>query len=394
MNKKLSIITLCSLVLGILAGLFWPELCRTAEFWGTIYINLLKMLIFPVLFTSIVNVVSSGGKEASKTTGISILIFAVMFLASFALCSGIWSILKPGIGFAFEEIEWTNSITTVSTPIFLTNLFPSNIVQSAANNNVFQIVLFAFLFGLALKQTGRDTSFTKTLADASNKLVEYVMYLTPIGVFALISNAIVNFGSDIFYTAIKYIGSAFIGCVLVDIIVMFLPVVIIGKVSLKEYVKGIYKIWLVSVPTCSSVATLPTTMKVCQEDFHVSEKVTDIVVPLGCTIHMCGGAIAFSLLMYFNAQMYGASIDWKMYIMMIMSALIINMGAPGLPGGGIVLGATYMSMFNMPLSFIGFYAAIYKALDMMYTSMNVTGDVTANIIIGKLINENNKQLSV
>ena len=96
---------------------------------------------------------------------------------------------------------------------------------------------------------------------------------------------------------------------------------------------------------------------------------------------MCGGAVSFSLLAMFTAQMYGIPITLPMYLTMLISALLINMGAPGIPGGGIVIGATYLTLLGLPISFIGFYAGIYRLLDMAYTTMNVTGDITANCII-------------
>mgnify|MGYP003304181709 CR=1 FL=1 len=117
--------------------------------------------------------------------------------------------------------------------------------------------------------------------------------------------------------------------------------------------------------------------------FGISNKITDIVVPLGCTIHMCGGAVSFALLGLFTSQMFGVEISFVTYLVMILSATMINMAAPGIPNGGIVIGATYLSMLNIPLSFIGFYSGIYKLLDMAYTTLNVTGDITANILINK-----------
>ena len=138
-----------------------------------------------------------------------------------------------------------------------------------------------------------------------------------------------------------------------------------------------------TLTTCSSAATLPYTIKVCNEEFGVPEKVTNIVVPLGCTIHMCGGAVSFALLGIFTSQLFGVPITFGTFMIMIISATLINMAAPGIPNGGIVIGATYLSILGIPLTFIGLYSGIYKLLDMAYTTLNVTGDVTANILINE-----------
>ena len=140
-----------------------------------------------------------------------------------------------------------------------------------------------------------------------------------------------------------------------------------------------------TLTTCSSQATLPTTIKVCNDELKIPSRITNITVPLGCTIHMCGGAVSFALLGIFCSQLYGIDITITKYIMMLFSATVINMAAPGIPNGGIVIGASYLSLFGIPLSFMGFYSSIYKLLDMSYTTLNVTGDITANVILNKTI---------
>ena len=147
--------------------------------------------------------------------------------------------------------------------------------------------------------------------------------------------------------------------------------------------------YLTALSTCSSAATLPETMRTCREEFGVSERTVGIVAPLGCTIHMCGGAVSFSLLGLFVFQMMGQPVTLGTLALMLLFALILNMGAPGIPGGGIVLGATYLGMLGVEDAalFLGMYAGIYRLLDMAYTSLNVAGDVTANVLIDRWENK-------
>ena len=183
---------------------------------------------------------------------------------------------------------------------------------------------------------------------------------------------------------LKYILFAW-GCsILTILLVMVLPVWLIAKVNPITYIRKVAKVWLISLSTCSSVATLPHTIKCCIEDFDVDEKITDVVVPLGCTIHMCGGAVSFALLGLFVSQMSGFTITFGTFLLMILCATLINMAAPGIPGGGVVIGLSYLTIFNLPITgFYGFYSGIYKLLDMPYTTLNVTGDISANIILNK-----------
>ena len=139
-----------------------------------------------------------------------------------------------------------------------------------------------------------------------------------------------------------------------------------------------------TITTCSSSATLPYTIKTCKEEFGVPSEITDVVVPLGCTIHMCGGAVSFALLGIFCTKLFGVELTLSRYVLMLISSVLINMGAPGIPNGGVVIGATYLQILGIPLDFIGFYSGIYKLLDMVYTTLNVTGDVVADVIIDKL----------
>jgi len=385
MSKKLSLITLGSFILSIICGVLLPNVCTSIEFIGTIYVNLLKIMIVPVLFTSIASALSRAKNNAKKITGYSILTFVIMFVASFIICTVMWCILNPGHNAFYDEVEWTGTVASTTFAEFCINLFPNNIITAMSNNSILPVIIFAFVFGIALR--GSEHKTLDNLTEAFNKMLSYVMYITPIGVFALMGNTVATYGTKIISTAAKYVGMAWLGCVVIEIIVMILPVWIVAKINPITYLKKVYKIWLITLSTCSSAATLPNTVKVCNEDFGISKDITNIVVPLGCTIHMCGGAVSFSLLGMFVLQIMDYTLTPSMFVLMLASSLLINMGAPGIPGGGIAIGASYLGILGLPYTFIGFYAGIYRLLDMAYTTMNVTGDITANILISRFIDE-------
>ena len=374
--------SLAAFVLAIPAGLFAPELCGSVEFIGTIYVNLLKLMIVPVLFTGIVSALA-GSRRAAGITLKTIVLFIAMFAATFILCSVLWLIVRPGSGAAFTEIPWDGEIKAITLSGFFVSLFPSNIITAMSENSMLPVILFAFALGLAIRSCGLEklAGVFADLSTAFNKMLSYVMYLTPLGVFSLLGCTVANYGGKILGTAALYIGCAYLGCILTAFFVMMLPVWIRCGITPLVYLKRVYKIWLITLTTCSSAATLPNTVRVCNEEFGVPEHITNLVVPLGCTIHMCGGAVSFSLLALFNMQMFGIMPSFGTCLMMFVTALMLNMGAPGIPGGGIVIGATYLSILGVPLTFIGFYAGIYRVLDMAYTTMNVCGDITANVLI-------------
>ena len=213
------------------------------------------------------------------------------------------------------------------------------------------------------------------------KLLSWFMELSPIGVASLMAFSVAQYGSGIFGSLAKYIACCWICCIAVYVLVMLLPAVLITKVSAKDFLKASGKIALVTLSTTSSAATLPTTIKVSTEELGAPEDVSNFTLPLGCTINMCGGACSFCCLAVFVSDFYSLSLSLGTIVLLIALATIINMAAPGIPGGGIVIGASYLQMLGIPMGFIGFYSGIYKFLDMIYTTLNVTGDISANIIL-------------
>ncbi len=386
MKKNLSLITLLCLFLGIGAGLWAKPLVSAVSFIGTIYINLLKFLIGPVVFTSIVPTVYDSSKRKDRTLGRAVLTYVLMFLATFFLMSALVVILDPAKGFTFPATDWNGNTQPLSLKEIVINLFPTNPVTIFAETKLFAIIVFAYMTGICaakIKNGNRLISGTVIVRDLFFKMLECIMYLTPFAVFALIGNTVADYGAVIIGVGLRYIATAWLGGLLTVIVVMILPVWVLTGIDPWQYLKKVYKVWLVSLTTCSSAATLPTTMKVCKEEFGVSEEICDVVSPLGCTIHMCGGAVSFALLGLFCSRLYGIEISLGTYLLMSVSALLINMSAPGIPNGGVVIGASYLQLLGIPLDFIGFYSGMYKILDMLYTTLNVTGNITANVILSR-----------
>ena len=386
MKKTFSLLTLLGLILGIVLGLTSEELTLSLEFIGTWYIKILKVFITPVLFTSIAYTIYETSKKKNGLIVKSILLFTLMYTATFILTSVIVYFINPANGFIFEEVEYVGSKASFEIKDILLSLLPKNLSDIFVNPKVFFVILVAYLVGkLGSLIKGLDKAFEKinVLKEFINKLLGYFMYVTPLATMSLMATTVSKYGYILLGVGFKYILVAWICGLATLIVVMILPTSLIKKVKPIDYIKKVYKIWIMTLSTCSSAATLPYTVKVCKEEFNVNSEVTDVVVPLGCTIHMCGGAVSFALLGLFCAKLYGVNITFGMYLLMLISSLLINMAAPGIPGGGIVIGATFLELLGIPLGFIGFYSGIYKFLDMCYTTLNVTGDISANILLNK-----------
>ena len=387
MKNKLSIITLLCLFLGVVFGLFFPIYTDSISFIGNYYIQFLKYMIVPVVFTSIAVSIYDSRNLKNKLIFKTVLIFVLMFIATFILTTIITILINPSNGFVFDDVKWSGTTTSIDIKGVLLNLIPKDLNKFLTGSYLFFVIFMSFIIAYVcslFKSGEKIIELIRKIKYYLFKILQYFMYITPFAVLSLISNTVAKYGSVLLGVGFKYIVTAYICGLATLVFVMILPVLIICKMSPITFIKKVNKIWLMTISTCSSSATLPYTIKTCNEEFNIPESITDVVVPLGCTIHMCGGAVSFALLGIFCSKLFNVDLTLSRYILMIVSAVLINMSAPGIPNGGVVIGATYLQMLGIPIDFIGFYSGIYKLLDMLYTSLNVTGDITANVIIDRL----------
>lgn len=395
LNKIINIATIVSLALAILCGFLLPEFSKSIKFFGDWYIQTLKVIISPIIFLSMSIFVLQRNKEKRFLIGKSVLIFIIMFLITFLLTSLIVAIIKPGTFFEGENIEYDLTKVDFTFENIIKKLVPctlESIKDFFFGGYIFFVIVIALLSSFIISKTKAKEKYTHGLVFCKgylDKVLKLVIFFTPLAVFSLVSNLIVNNAMETFKMGLVYILCAYGISVLIIFIVMILPVWIIAKINPITYIRKVSKVWLMTISSQSSVATLPYTIRVCNEDFGVDTKITDIVVPLGCTIHMCGGAVSFALLGLFVTQLNGITVTLPLFLLMILISTLINMAAPGIPGGGKVIGASYLSFLGIGFeSFYGIYIAIYTFLDMSYTTLNVTGDISANIILNRL--EKNK----
>ena len=390
-DRIVSWATLLCFLGGAALGLVRPDLAQRVEFVGSAYVTLLKYLALPALILSVFRAALGSGRSAAGILLRAFVVFVAMFSASFLVCVLPFTLFSPGRGFSLvEETAWQGQGAAVSFWGMLRNTFSPERLTSI-NSLYFPAILVALAAGLVCG-TLRSKSLDKGTEAAGrffSKLLSFVMVLTPLGVFSLMAKCTGSFGMEALKSSGVYIAWAYGGCLLVLAMVMILPLWVLCGIGPMRYLQGTGRLFLTALSTCSSAATLPETMRTCREEFQTTERTAGIVAPLGCTVHMCGGAVSLCLLGLFILQMTGRTVSLGTLLTMLLFSLILNMGAPGIPGGGIVLGATYLGMLgveNVEL-FLGMYAGIYRLLDMAYTSLNVAGDVTASLLIDRWENK-------
>lgn len=377
---------------GILLGLFAPQFSIAVKIAGDVYLNLIKLMIIPIVvcsvFCGIANIRDAVllRKIGFRTVGLYVL----MFVASSAVSLAVVYILRPGRGFTLEPgTAFGATLADVSVSGFLSTIVPSNIFKAMADGSTLPVILFTAVFAVAIvsmKEKGKPVvELMNSISGAFFKMLGYFMELSPIGVMSLMAYSTASYGSGLFGVLARYIVCCWVCCIAVFLAVMTVPACLITGIRPGRFLRACGKISLVSLSTTSSAATLPTTLNVSIHDLGAPRSVSEFTLPLGCTINMCGGACSFCCLAVFTADIYGLSLDFGTIILMVGVATLINMAAPGIPGGGIILGASFLSIFGLPFDVMAIISGFYRLLDMAFTTINVLGDVSANLIISKSV---------
>ena len=376
---------------GVLLGFAAPQFSIGIKVVGDIYLSLIKMMVIPVLICAVMTGIMNASDPSSlRRIGLkTLLLYIVMFLASFAVSFVIAFAIRPGRGISFDNQPTYSG--EIGGPIdfseVLRELFPDNIFEAFSTNNILPTIIFSMLLAIAVVSIGEKgqpvKDFMNSLSEAVFKMLSVIMETSPVGVMSLVAFSVAEYGSGIFMAIGKYVLCCWVACVAVFIVVFLIPVNAYTDTDFRTFITACGKIALMTMSTTSSSATLPTTIKVSTEDLGAPESISNFTLPLGCTINMCGGACSFCCLALFVSDFYSLDLPFGRIIAMAIAATVINMAAPGIPGGGIVLMTSFLTMFSLPVDLIGPIAAVYRLLDMAFTTINVEGDVAANLIIAK-----------
>ena len=405
--KNLTRNILIGLILGFVVGsfLFYTDFLPSQiddliekyifNLGGDIFMNLLKLLVVPLVFFSLVSGISSLGREQSlgkltfKTVGFYLLTTTIA--VSLALFAG--SLFKPGSNYSSELAMVAPSSLPEGQGIYSTivGIFPSNIIQAMAENQMLAIVFFSIIFGLALNKTNH---LTGNLSDSFSKLntvflqlIVMIMSFAPLGVFCLIGKFVIADGLDIFQDVVAYV-------VLLITLLLFHAAFtysfflkVIGGLNPITFFKKMKDVVLFAFSTSSSAATILVTLKTANQDLGVNQNVASCVVPVGATINMDGTAIMQGLATVFIAQMSGIDLTLFQYMQVVLLAVATSIGTAAVPSAGTITLIIILQQFNLPLEAIGIILAVDRVLDMIRTSVNVTGDAAIACIVAKTENQ-------
>ncbi|MGE5593710.1 MAG: dicarboxylate/amino acid:cation symporter [Betaproteobacteria bacterium] len=377
------------MLIGIVAGLLIGPRIAVIQPIGDIFLNMIRMAIVPLLYFNVAaGVASMGDLRKLGRVGAKL---AVFFLGTTAISTAIGVVVarlvRPGAGLVLSDVPQVTQLGQM--PSFfdvLMGVFPVNVIQSMAQANMLQVIVFAIFSGVAilmLDPGDRDrlTGIFKLGSRLVLTVVKIVMLFSPIGVGALIAVTAGKYGASIFGPMAKFIGTVYAGLSL-HVLLCYLPLVyFVVRIKPWEFIKRSMPVWMTSLSTCSTAATLPVSMRTAEEDFGFPKSITDFVIPVGATMNMDGNGLWFGVVAIFVTQIMGIEMSISQQVTAVFLGVAMTLGSPGIPGGIFVATTAFLTALGLPVEVVGLLTGIFRIMDMGITTVNVIGSfVGAGVI--------------
>ncbi len=385
---------LIGLILGILYGMFFPDKVSYISWMGDIFLRALKMVIVPLILSSIISGVTNIG--SSQNLGRLSLKTLTYYLSTstLAIFTGLLfvNVIQPGVGadLGFSQQVEGLDISEGSFAQTLIKIIPSNIFEAFAQGKMLSIIFFAVLFGFFITKINPApgkflTDLFDSVFEVMMKITLFVIRFTPLGVFGIVAVQISQ-SENIAALAARmgiYMATVMFALIVHAFITLPLLVRFIGKVNPIKHLKAVTTPLLTAFSTSSSSATLPLTMEAVEFNDGVSNKITSFTLPLGATINMDGTALYECVAAMFIAQAYGVELNFGQQVIVVFTSLLASIGAAGIPMAGLVMITVVLTAVGLPLEGVGLILAVDRILDMFRTSVNVWSDSCGSVIIAK-----------
>lgn len=384
-SLHITVAIFAGLVLGILFGLFMPGryegLLPLVDLISSLYMNALRMMIYPLVFCSlIVGVQGIGSVSATGRIGLQSVLY---FTGTTLLASLLGLFLPRALGFG-KGVSITMTEADVTATQFTSlldtvkNLIPSNPVASFANGDMLQVLVFAIIVGITCLAIGEKAEPFVKVCEAVNeisvKIVSVVMYCTPVGVFCSIAGVVYANGTETIIALAGVMIALYVTMFLYVLIVYGGIVKIVGKCGISRFFLTVLPAALNAFGTCSSSATLPISKR-CADELEIPNEISSLALPLGATINMDAVSILMSFMIVFFANACGVEVSFGMMVIVMLSNTLLSIGTPGVPGGAIASFAALASIAGLPAGIMGVYISVNTMADMGATCANVLGDL-------------------
>ncbi len=376
-------LVILGIILGIAFGSFLPELALQQQVIGQIFISFLKMLVVPLVFASIyVAILGLGSLEDLKTIGArTIGLYLLTTALAVALAIAVMNIFPIGEAVSAEglEFEKASQIAEFSLSAMLLSFIPVNVFHSLSDGSMMQIIVFAILFGIAslhMEEHRQRTmlDFFTAVSNAMLTMAEWIIKLTPIGVFSLISYVIADQGIDVILDLWKYILLVLAVLLLHALVTLPIVLSVFGKVNPYKYLSVIREAPIMAFSTASSAATLPVSMRIVEEVWGVDKKNASFVLPLGATVSMDGTAAYLTIAVLYISHLAGVDLSFGDQILLGVTVVALSVGVAALPSASLVMMVVILNQVGLPVEYIALIVAVDRILDMARISLNITSD--------------------
>lgn len=383
-------------MVGVGAGVALGEPARNFEVLGTVFLRLLRMVVIPLIMSSIMSgMVRVGNAQNLGRLGLHTFVY-YLTTSLLAIATGLVlvNILKPGVGAdlnlqrSVEELDQTQA----SFRDLLLRLIPENPFAALVEGDLLAVVFFSVVVGICIPRLA-DT-YQKPLVRLIEAVFQVMMYLTrvilrlaPLGVFGLVTGLVATTGLDAFGSLALYMGTVASGLAIHAVTTLPLLVWLVGRADPRAHVRAMAPALTTAFATASSSATLPLTMQCAEKEAGISNKVSSLVLPLGATINMDGTALYEGVAVLFIAQAYGVDLTAVQQGTVLITALLVSVGAAGIPMAGLIMMSVILQAVDLPLEGAGLVLAVDRVLDMLRTATNVWSDSCAARIVATLQGE-------
>ena len=395
-QSKLTIAIFIALVLGILVGWVFPAFAIKTHVLAEIFLRMIKMIIAPLLFaTLVVGIAGHGDVKSLGRLGIKTLAyFEIVTTIALFIGLGFANLFKPGIGMgniASDQTGLTRIVQMASTTHhnsfgdLLLSLCPTSIFQAMAEGNLLQIVVFCIFFALAICAVGKKAQpvvdILNSVASIMFKFTEYVMFFAPIGIFGAIAYTVGSNGISILFNYGKIIISLYTALIVFVVLVLIIACKLVG-VSARAVIRAIQEPALLTFTTASSEAALPKAMSI-MEKFGVPKSIVGFVMPTGYTFNLDGSTLYLAMAVLFSTQLVGIHLTFEQQFVIMFALMLTSKGVAGVPRASIIVLAGTLTSFNIPIVGVAVLLGIDQILDMGRTTVNLIGNCIATIVIAR-----------
>jgi Na+/H+-dicarboxylate symporter len=392
--RDLSFQIFVAMVIGIVVGKLMGTSAAVFAPLGTIFIQLIRMLVVPLVFVSIVSGAASlGATKSAGRVGISAIVFifgTTVLSVLIAIVGG--EVFRPGSGISIESISsflpsngYSETAPSMNFWQLIIDVIPSNPIQSMAQGNILQLIFFGLFlgFGLSALSTEKKRPIIngfKPILDALIWWIGKVMLVAPLGVFGLMADATGTFGFDLLLKVGNLLWVNILAAFFVLLVVYPVLLRLLSKQKVIPFFKAMLRPQIVAFSTASSMATLPVTLETCEEELGVSKETASFCCAIGSTINMTGNAIYYTLVALFFAQLYGIELSLAQYIAIVVTASVGSIGQAGVPGPTLLVVAVLVSA-AIPIEGLPLLYALDRVFDMLRTVLNITGDAVCAVVV-------------